>query len=125
MKTTGRTEIEDNDLFNMGVHYIKQKITSEGFQINEYQEPPFVPQFIVKKANETYFLYIKIERRPFDLNDIFSNEEIQGYVWSCKKRNMKLLLAGIVFSNGTNPDNSIYKEDKIEIDFTGIINMFE
>ena len=60
MKTTGRTEIEDNDLFNMGVHYIKQKITSEGFQINEYQEPPFVPQFIVKKANETYFLYIKL-----------------------------------------------------------------
>lgn len=123
--TFKKAEIDDNDLFKMGVHYIKQKALQDDFQIIQYQEPPFVPQYILEKDDETYFLYIKIKRAPFELNDIFSNDEIHGYVWSCQKRNVKLLLAGIVFSNGTDSKMEIYKEDKIEIDFTGIINMFE
>ncbi len=124
MKPTDK-EIDDNELFEMGIYYIKQKALQEDFQIIQYQEPPFVPQYILQRNNETYFLYIKVKRSPNELNDIFSNDEIQGYVWSCQKRNVKLLLAGIVFSNGTDSKKQIYKEDKIEIDFTGIINMFE
>jgi hypothetical protein len=120
-----KTEINENELFEMGKFYITQKAVQENFQIIQYQEPPFVPQYILEKNNETFFLYIKVKRSPYELNDIFSNDEIQGYVWSCQKRNAKLLLAGIVFSNGTDSKKPIYKEDKIEIDFTGIINMFE
>lgn len=120
-----KTEIDDNELFEMGVYYIKQKALNEGFQIIQYQEPPFVPQFVLEKDNETYFLYVKVKRAPDELNEIYSNDEIQGYVWSCQKRNVKLLLAGIVFSNGIDLSKPIYKEDKIEIDFTGIINMFD
>jgi hypothetical protein len=120
-----KAEIDDNELFEMGIHYIKQKFLQDGFELIQYQEPPFVPQFILKKDGTTYFLYVKIKRSPFELNDIFSNDEIQGYVWSCQKREVNLLLAGVVFANGVNIDAPIYKEDKIEIDFTGLINMFE
>ena len=120
-----KEEISENELFDMGVSYIRQKVVKESFQIVQFQELPFIPQFIIEKNNETYFLYVKVRRYPFDLKDIFSNEELHGYVLSCKKRNVKLLLAGIVFSNGIDSLNPIYKEDKIEVDFTGIINMFE
>lgn len=120
-----KAEIDDNELFEMGIHYIKQIVRKENFQILQYQEPPFVPQFILEKDNKTYFLYVKVKKKPFELNEMFTNDEIQGYVLSCQKRDVKLLLAGIVFSNGTNLNNPIHKEDKIEVDFTGLINMFE
>lgn len=123
--TFNKAEIDDSELFKMGVHYIKQKVLKEDFQIIQYQEPPFVPQFILEKDNKTYFLYINVKRSPNKLDDIFSNDEIQGYVWSCQKRNVSLLLSGIIFSNGIDNNLPIYKEDKIEIDFTGILNMFE
>jgi hypothetical protein len=124
-KKLEKLEIDDDELFEMGVYYIKQKTIQNGFEIIKYQQPPFVPQFVLEKKGVNYFLYIKVKRSPFDLNDIFSNDEIRGYVMSCKKRNVQLLLAGIVFSNGKNINAPIYREDKIEIDFTGIIDMFE
>jgi len=120
-----KVEIDDSELFRMGIHYIREKLLRENFEIIQYQEPPFVPQFILEKNNKIYFLYTKVKRHPFELKEIFTDDEIQGYVGSCQKRNVNLLLAGIVFSNGIESENPIFKEDKIGIDFTGIINLFE
>jgi len=93
--TFNKTEIDDNELFEMGIYYIKQKALQENFQIIQYQEPPFVPQYILEKNNETFFLYIKVKRSPYELNDIFSNDEIQGYVWSCQKRRKPAANSGL------------------------------
>jgi hypothetical protein len=120
-----QTTINESELFEMGVHYVRQVFLSEGYEEIQYQEPPFVPQFILNKNDRTYFLYIKVQSAPFDLEEIFSNDEINGYVWSCQKRGVGLLLSGIVFSNASDPAKSVNKLDRIEIDYTGLINLFE
>jgi hypothetical protein len=120
-----KQEITDIELFEFGITYIKNKIKENDYEIVQSQDPPFVPQFVLKKSNVSYFLYCKIVRAPESMSELFTGYEIDGYNRYCQKHCSKLLLAGMVVSNGNNESYPLYKEDKLAVEFTGILNASE
>lgn len=118
-----KTKINDVELFDVGMKYLSEKLKYTGYEIIQYQSQPLVPQFVVRKNNCDYFLYVKVKRHPFNIKRIFSDFELNGYSYSCKKRKIGFLIAGLVIENAVNSELALYKEDKLLIDFSGIINM--
>ena len=119
-----KEEVNDEELFEIGIDYVRRKIKADGYQIEFYQKPPFVPQMVLMRNGKKYFLYFKVDRHPVPINKLFSHIEMEGYANYCQKHSAGFLLSGIIFSNMVDENIPIYKEDKIGVDFTGILDMF-